>query len=199
MAGELQSQEAALAQADTESAAVADGQVDEQPEVLVSNSLETALRSLRSQFPLSPHKQLGNIFIIGGGEIYASALRLDSHFLRDYSVRILLTDVRRRGQRQQQPQHHHEEEAEEEPQASVQKSSGSPDNQDPSQEVDGFECTTFFPLDLDEIENESNWRKASPAEVTQWAGEEVSGEWKWEDDIAVRMCGYEKVEPTVRS
>jgi dihydrofolate reductase len=201
MAGGSQSQDAAVAQANTESAA-ADGQANEQPEILVSSSLESALLSLRSQFPLNPHKQLGNIFIIGGGEIYASALRLDSQFLRDYSVRILLTDVRRRqGQREQQQQHPHEEEAEEEhPQAGVQNSSDcSPANYDPSQEVDGFECTTFFPLDLDEVGNENHWRRASPAEVTQWAGEEVSGDWKWEGDIAVRMCGYEKVEPAVPS
>lgn len=55
-----------------------------------------------------------------------------------------------------------------------------------------FECDTFFPLDADALTAESGWRSASPSEVSEWVGEEVSGEWKREGDIEVQMVGYER-------
>ncbi|KAL2813970.1 dihydrofolate reductase-like domain-containing protein [Aspergillus granulosus] len=61
--------------------------------------------------------------------------------------------------------------------------------------VDGgsFECDTFFPVDGEELRGEC-WRKVSAQEVTEWVGEEVSGEWIEEGDVRVRMVGYERVD-----
>ncbi|RDW90540.1 dihydrofolate reductase [Aspergillus mulundensis] len=56
----------------------------------------------------------------------------------------------------------------------------------------GFECDTFFPVDREELDS-GKWRKVSPAEVTGWVGEEVTGEWIEEGDVRVRMVGYERV------
>ena len=52
-----------------------------------------------------------------------------------------------------------------------------------------FECDTFFPVD----EFGDGWRAASPAEVSEWVGEEVDGKWKGEGDVEVQMVGFEKV------
>lgn len=157
---------------------------DEQPDVLVSNSLEDALRELGQRYPLASSsssvpgkKKLGGIFVIGGGEIYTSTLRLDPETMPGYKIRLVVTDVRRRQLQQDE---------------TVATASTTP-GYDPGKEVNGFECSTFFPLDMDDIEGNTGWRKAKPSEVTQWVGEEVSGEWKWEGDIAIRVCGFEKV------
>ncbi|KAL2834099.1 dihydrofolate reductase-like domain-containing protein [Aspergillus pseudoustus] len=63
------------------------------------------------------------------------------------------------------------------------------------EKVDGssFECDTFFPVDGEELKGQG-WRKVSAQEVTDWVGEEVTGEWIEEGDVRVRMVGYEKVE-----
>ncbi|KAI9038023.1 dihydrofolate reductase [Aspergillus affinis] len=55
-----------------------------------------------------------------------------------------------------------------------------------------FECDTFFPVD-EELEQERGWRKVSADEVSAWVGEEVTGEWREEGDVRVRMVGYERV------
>ncbi|KAL1957196.1 hypothetical protein VTO42DRAFT_6230 [Malbranchea cinnamomea] len=162
---------------------------EQQPDVLVTNSLESALMELRQLHPSSSastvsekkkKKKLGGIFVIGGGEIYASALRLNTKELPGYTIRLVLTDVRRRQQRA-------------EPGCPSAASHSTTSEYDPSHEANGFECTTFFPLDLEDLEGGKQWRKADPSEVTQWVGEEVTGGWKWEGDIAIRICGYEKV------
>lgn len=54
-----------------------------------------------------------------------------------------------------------------------------------------FECDTFFPLD--KLDEGNGWRAASPAEVSEWVGEEVDGEWKTEGDVEVQMVGFEKI------
>lgn len=54
-----------------------------------------------------------------------------------------------------------------------------------------FECDTFFPLD--EMTAQNGWRSASSEEVSEWVGEEVSGEWKEEGDVEVQMVGYERL------
>lgn len=138
------------------------------PEILVSNSPEAAMRTLQEEFTTrfssKGARDLGNIYVIGGGEIYASALRPRSEN-SDSKMRIIMTDVRRN-------------------------QSGSEET-DPDKMVDGFECDTFFPID--ELDGNSEWRKASVEEVEQWVGEKVSGDWVWEGDIAMRMVGYERM------
>jgi dihydrofolate reductase len=54
-----------------------------------------------------------------------------------------------------------------------------------------FECDTFFPLDGMTAQN--GWRSASSEEVSEWVGEEVSGEWKEEGDVQVQMVGFERL------
>lgn len=156
---------------------------EEQPDVLVAGSVEEAVSELRGRYlPANSEeegKKLGAIYVIGGGQIYESTLKLGEGAMPGYKIRLVVTDVRRR-------------------QVPGAGSTGSGDaaisaEYDPSKEANGFECDTFFPLDQDDIERSSDWRKADPSEVTQWVGEEVTGEWKWEGDIAIRMCGYEKV------
>lgn len=55
-----------------------------------------------------------------------------------------------------------------------------------------FECDTFFPLDR--LDEGNGWRSASPAEVSEWVGEDVDGEWKTEGDVEVQMVGFEKIQ-----
>jgi dihydrofolate reductase len=61
--------------------------------------------------------------------------------------------------------------------------------------IDGevFECDTFFPVDGEDLAGDG-WRKVSAEEVTEWVGEEVTGEWIEEGDVRVRMVGYERVD-----
>jgi dihydrofolate reductase len=54
-----------------------------------------------------------------------------------------------------------------------------------------FECDTFFPLDG--MTEKDGWRSASSEEVSEWVGEEVTGEWKEEGDVEVQMVGYERL------
>jgi len=55
-----------------------------------------------------------------------------------------------------------------------------------------FECDTFFPEDQFTVEK--GWRSASSDEVTEWVGEEVSGEWTREGEVEVQMVGFEKLK-----
>ncbi|KAJ5770562.1 uncharacterized protein N7511_002613 [Penicillium nucicola] len=57
--------------------------------------------------------------------------------------------------------------------------------------IGSFDCDTFFPVDR--LDEESGWRTASSAEVSEWVGEEVDGGWKSEGDVEVQMVGFEKV------
>ncbi|KAL4742257.1 dihydrofolate reductase-like domain-containing protein [Aspergillus similis] len=118
----------------------------------VERSLEEALRRLDTA---AAGEGVGNIYVIGGAEIYNASLRLGSRSENERTIRIVMTDV--------------------------EKLDGS-----------GFECDTLFPIDGGEL-NSEKWRKVSPAEVTGWVGEEVTGEWIEEGDVRVRMVGYEKV------
>ncbi|KAJ5737146.1 Dihydrofolate reductase [Penicillium malachiteum] len=54
-----------------------------------------------------------------------------------------------------------------------------------------FECDTFWPLDC--MDERNGWRSASPQELSEWVGEEVTGEWIREGDFEVQMVGYEKL------
>ncbi|KAJ5933689.1 Dihydrofolate reductase [Penicillium verhagenii] len=55
-----------------------------------------------------------------------------------------------------------------------------------------FECDTFWPLDS--MDQRNGWRSASPEELTEWVGEEVTGEWKREGEVEVQMVGFEKLD-----
>ncbi|CBF70168.1 hypothetical protein AN6108.2 [Aspergillus nidulans FGSC A4] len=115
----------------------------------VERSLEEALRRLDNA--AAGEEGVGNIYVIGGAEIYNASLKLGSRSENERTIRIVMTDV--------------------------EKLDGS-----------GFECDTFFPVDAEEL-NSGKWRKVSPAEVTGWVGEEVTGEWTEEGDVRVRMVG----------
>ena len=54
-----------------------------------------------------------------------------------------------------------------------------------------FDCDTFFPVD--ELSVQNGWRTASKDEVSEWVGEEVSGEWKEDGEVEIQMVGFERV------
>ncbi|KAL3480726.1 dihydrofolate reductase-like domain-containing protein [Aspergillus californicus] len=135
-----------------------------QTNAFVSSSLEEALSTLDTA---AEKGEVGNVFVIGGAEIYGASLKLGSGSTGSGSgqgaegkegerqVRIIMTEV---------------------------------------EKVDGsaFECDTFFPVDGEAL-NGDDWRRVSPQEVAGWVGEEVTGEWIEEGDVRVRMVGYERV------
>lgn len=132
--------------------APAEGRTD----AFVSASLEDALTRLDAA-AAGEEGGVGNVFVIGGAEIYGASLRLGTESASGVKrkVRLVMTDV--------------------------EKADGS-----------GFECDTFFPIDGKDLAGEG-WRKVSAEEVTNWVGEEVTGEWIQEGDVRVRMVGYESV------
>lgn len=62
-------------------------------DAMVSSSLENALSDLDIGY--GALGKLGNVFVIGGGEVYATALRADSSTLGDRKVRVVMTNVRK--------------------------------------------------------------------------------------------------------
>lgn len=89
----------------------------EEPAIIVSNSIESALIMLRER-----RHNIGTAMVIGGSEIYASSLKLDPNSAAPgHGMRIVLTDVRR-------------------PVTDTEKA-------DPASSTNGFECDTFFPVD----------------------------------------------------
>lgn len=54
-----------------------------------------------------------------------------------------------------------------------------------------FECDTFWPLDS--MDNVSGWRSVGSEELSEWVGEEVTGEWKREGECEVQMVGFERL------
>ncbi|ODH46258.1 hypothetical protein GX48_07657 [Paracoccidioides brasiliensis] len=145
----------------------------ETPDVLIANSLESAVTALYDAFqistddshavppgPLSHNstRYLANIFIIGGSEIYASALNLNCKLdagvpdCQRQDIRIVMTDIRRL------PAALNDATADGATATSVK---GVEDS------VNGFECDTFFPLDEDELERgDGEWRRVSCHEVS---------------------------------
>lgn len=55
-----------------------------------------------------------------------------------------------------------------------------------------FECDTFFPVEG--LGSEDGWRTASAAEVSEWVGETVTGEWIQDGEVEVQMVGYERLD-----
>ncbi|KAM5439471.1 putative dihydrofolate reductase [Microsporum ferrugineum] len=145
----------------------------EEPDVMVSNSLEAALSTLQSSFASNSSsemgvgkRRLGNIYIMGGSEIYASSLRLTPSVLGENNpLRIIMTHVRRRGD------------------------ADAPS--DVESLVNGFDCDTCFPIDQQGMRE--GWKEVSSEELGKWVGEEVPQDWTWEGDCAVKTVGYERL------
>lgn len=139
-------------------------------DAVVSSSLESALSTLYETPDETADgvqwtkQQVGDIFVIGGGEIYAAALRLPPTSPFGQKLRILMTKVIKR-------KHN--------------------DSDTDVEEEEGFECDTFFPAD--EMTLENGWREVSTGEVAGWVGEKVSPDWKEEGDVAIKMVGYERI------
>lgn len=133
-------------------------------DAIVSPSLETAISDLEKTYGVSGKGTLGKVFVIGGGEVYATALRSDPAMRaalgEGRKVRIVMTDVRKKD-------------------AGIGTKTG-------------FDCDTFFPVE--DFGSGSGWRTASADEVTEWVGEEVSGNWIDEGEVSVRMVGYERID-----
>ncbi|EFQ99196.1 dihydrofolate reductase [Nannizzia gypsea CBS 118893] len=157
---------------DANNAATTPTSTDE-PEMIVSSSLEDALSTLQRGFVScsssdvqAGKRQLGNIYIMGGSEIYASSLRLTADVLGEKNpLRIVRTDVRRRAEGNTQ---------------------GDVENL-----VDGFECDTCFPID--ETDVKEGWNQVSSQQLGEWVGEDVSSDWIWEGDVAMKVLGYERL------
>ncbi|PGG99912.1 hypothetical protein AJ80_09267 [Polytolypa hystricis UAMH7299] len=151
---------------------------EEDPAILVSSSLPAALHALQHTFPSrsrNGRRSLGNIFIIGGGEIYASAL-LDPNVSLGRAMRIIMTDLRRR------------------PADDDAQKKGVLVASELEHAVDAFECDTFFPIGYEELENRREWRRVGEEEVArEWVGEEVWGEWKADGEVVTRILGFERV------
>lgn len=169
------------------------------PDVLVANSLESAVTALYGAFrtnptpgPLSHNsaRSLANIFIIGGGEIYASALNLKldpavySGGGPGVGMRIVMTDVRRCSVRTPS-----NDSTATSTTTAVEKEVVAVENS-----VNGFECDTFFPIDGDELEGGGEWRRVSSENVSTWVGEEVKEGWVREGEVVLRVLGFEKME-----
>lgn len=132
---------------------------------LVASSMQSALDLLETTY--GQFGKLGNIFVIGGAEIYAAALQMQQMDQRPrprLRLRIVMTNVVRK-----------------------RKDAVEADSGDDVQ----FQCDTFFPEE--NLTPENGWRVASAGEVTHWVGEEVSSEWKEEGDVALRVVGYERI------
>lgn len=162
------------------------GPAREEPitDALIASSMHSALDQLESTY--GQFGKLGNIFVIGGAEIYAAALRMghqhhpqpghqaqaEPQHRPSPRLRIVMTNVRKTLS----------------PKPTTTLREGQPvDGADESQ----FECDAFFPEE--DLTMENGWRVATPEEVTGWVGEEVSSEWTAEQDVAVQMVGYERI------
>ncbi|KAF7718961.1 Uncharacterized protein PECH_006306 [Penicillium ucsense] len=136
-------------------------------DALVTRSLETALSELEASYGSSG--KLGKIYVIGGAEIYglASRLKVVDGQDRKRPVRIVLTNV-------------------------VRKTGGQGDAAAAAAATEGYECDTFFPVEG--LGTGTEWRTATSAEVSEWVGETVTGEWIRDGDVEVQMVGYERAD-----
>lgn len=185
-ADQQQQQASARASANASSSASANASTP-LTDVLVSSSLDNALHELHERYGRAG--TLGKVFVIGGAEVYAAALRMGgclsgglgheaaaaaggqmstsplpppSSTLQRPVMRVVMTNVMKKTK----------EEAEGEPM---------------------FECDTFFPLD--ELSPANGWRAAGDEEVSEWVGEKVSSEWRDENDVSTQIVGFECVPP----
>lgn len=158
----------------------------EEPDVLVSDSVASAISDLQQSFvDKSPSlsrngsRELGHIYIIGGAEIYSSTIELFKRPAERHnqSLRIIMTDIRRL------------------------------DEKSNERMVNGFECDTFFPLDTADLNLEDadesglseghqargDWREVSSEELAAWTGEKIES-WKEEGGVVMKVRGFEMVE-----
>ncbi|KAK2781633.1 dihydrofolate reductase [Onygenales sp. PD_12] len=163
-------------QSQSQSVPEADAEAEQTPDILVSNSLDSALTALADAFkpgPPAPGKltrdgtrRLGAVYVIGGAEIYASALGMGG--LGGKGMRIVMTDIRRVGE--------------------------GVDDVDVENAVDGYECDTFFPVDGEELVGEGGgWKGVGKGELEGWVGEEVGEGWVREGEVRLRVRGFERV------
>lgn len=149
----------------------ASGEVDT-TDAVVAGSLETAITGLQSL----ERRAVGNIFVIGGADIYASALRLSPDgFGR--GMRVVMTKILRKKREGETLGHQ-----------------GVGEEQDSLEgfvPVGGYECDTFFPVE--DFSEASGWREASAADVSGWVGEEVHSGWRDEGEVATKIVGYERL------
>lgn len=140
-------------------------------DAVVAGSLEAAIKELTSL----ERREVGKIFVIGGAEIYASALRLSAQEL-GRGMRIVMTKILRRRKDGESTD------------SSVGEVPGSKEGFIP---VGGYDCDTFFPID--DFSEALGWREATAAEVSRWVGEEVNPDWKEEGEVATKVVGYERL------
>ncbi|EGC41748.1 dihydrofolate reductase [Histoplasma capsulatum var. duboisii H88] len=179
------------------------GTTDAQPpDVLVADSLESAVSALCDAFRTAPTpglltrnstRRLANVFIIGGGEVYASALKLklDGWEAAAGKMRIVMTDVRRVSTPAPSPSNDATATTVDTTKAEEGERGGSTAVENC---VNGFECDTFFPLDSDDLEEggDGGWRRVTTEDVSIWVGEEVKEGWVREGEVALRVLGFER-------
>ncbi|EEH07651.1 conserved hypothetical protein [Histoplasma capsulatum G186AR] len=179
------------------------GTTDAQPpDVLVADSLESAVSALCDAFRTAPTpglltrnstRRLANVFIIGGGEVYASALKLklDGWEAAAGKMRIVMTDVRRVSTPAPSPSNDATATT-----VGTTKAEDGEGGESTAVEncVNGFECDTFFPLDSDDLEEggDGGWRRVTTEDVSIWVGEEVKEGWAREGEVALRVLGFER-------
>ena len=165
-------------------------------DAIVSRSLDDAIERLHSTYDCicrdgnananaNANTKLGNIYIIGGAEMYASALQLPRPSPSDSnsnsgcetgSTRIIMTDVRRKPS----------------PAPNSDTDTGTPAHLNTETERESeFPCDTFFPLDT--LTPQTGWRTATSGEVSEWVGENVDSRWREEGEVWMRVVGFERV------
>lgn len=134
-------------------------------DAFVSHNLENAIDQLVVRQGEEGGADVGHIFVIGGGEIYNSALKLgtslhgqggegDDNKKKNVLLRILMTRVKK------------------------------------TKEGEEFDCDTFFPLTDDDLRKA--WREAGADELESWIGERVPADWVEEGEVATKIVGYER-------
>lgn len=136
------------------------------------------------------HKQkrtnLGKIFIIGGSEIYSSALQLPRNPSRPRPLRIIMTVIQKKETNTNTTINtSSNKENENRP------DDGDGDGNTPATAV--FDCDTFFPLDAHQLSPEFGWREVPMDELCEWVGERVEAGWRDEGGVWMRILGYERV------
>jgi dihydrofolate reductase len=160
-------------------------------DTLVSSSLEAALAALTTDTRF----RLGHVFVIGGGEIYASVLRWPPASLGQrqapLQLRIVMTNVMRRQRRHTDEDTKDAEERRRGGDGCCAKDRSETVHES---EQEPFECDTFFPVNANDLTLANGWREVTADELSGWVGEPVSPEWKQDGEVSVRIVGYERLD-----
>lgn len=132
-------------------------------DAIVTSSLDQALEELDSRYGSSG--ALEQVFVIGGAEIYGAALRMGVK--SEDGLGLVKRPVRI-------------------VMTNVLRKAEDGDGGERS-----FECDTFFPEE--DLTPANGWRSVGAEEVSEWVGEEVTGDWMEEGDVKVQMVGFERV------